>query len=215
MLMRMTWVGMLTVAAVCAQPGPPPGRGPGGARFLGGEPGMPGRVVKNAPYSAEIVTETTQTLPDGNRIRQTSSSHYYRDSEGRTRREQSLNSLNGLAPNSNLPRAVFINDPVSHTNYALNQTEKTASKSTWNPPQGRGLGGGPRPAGVSGDGPGPRRQAEPGQEAAVQGRGMRRSSQNVKTESLGRQSIEGVLADGTRTTMTIPAGHIGRAHVSP
>ena len=40
-------------------------------------------------------------------------------------------------------------------------------------------------------------------------RGMHRSSQNVKTESLGRQTIEGVLADGTRTTMTIPAGQIG------
>jgi hypothetical protein len=31
----------------------------------------------------------------------------------------------------------------------------------------------------------------------------------VKTESLGRQTIEGVAADGTRTTETIPAGAIG------
>ena len=35
------------------------------------------------------------------------------------------------------------------------------------------------------------------------------SDQNIKTESLGRQSIEGVPADGTRTTMTIPAGRMG------
>jgi len=39
------------------------------------------------------------------------------------------------------------------------------------------------------------------------GRGAR--DQNVKTESLGRQTIEGVPADGTRTIFTIPAGQIG------
>jgi hypothetical protein len=32
---------------------------------------------------------------------------------------------------------------------------------------------------------------------------------NVKTESLGKQNIEGVEAEGTRTTRTIPAGEIG------
>jgi hypothetical protein len=33
--------------------------------------------------------------------------------------------------------------------------------------------------------------------------------QDIKTESLGRQTIEGVPADGTRTTMTIAAGQMG------
>jgi hypothetical protein len=33
--------------------------------------------------------------------------------------------------------------------------------------------------------------------------------QNVKTESLGRQTVEGVVADGTRTTVIIPAGQMG------
>jgi len=201
MLVRTTLIGVLAAASVCAQPGPPPGRGMGmggGARFLGAEPGMPGRVVKNAPFSAEMITETAQTLPDGNRIRQTNTSHYYRDSDGRTRREQSLNSLNGLAPNSNLPRAVFINDPVSRTIYALNPADKTATKSTWNPSPGER---GPRPADAGGNGP--------GRPADMMARGMRRSGQNVKTESLGRQTIEGVPADGRRTTMTIPAGQIG------
>ena len=33
--------------------------------------------------------------------------------------------------------------------------------------------------------------------------------QNAKTESLGRQTIEGVQAEGRRTTMTIPAGQAG------
>jgi hypothetical protein len=35
------------------------------------------------------------------------------------------------------------------------------------------------------------------------------ADQNFKTESLGRQTIEGVQADGRRTTMTIPAGQAG------
>src|SRR3954470_12310279 len=47
-----------------------------------------GKTVKNAPYSAEAVTETIQTLGDGNRIVNRISSTLYRDSEGRTRREQ-------------------------------------------------------------------------------------------------------------------------------
>jgi hypothetical protein len=33
--------------------------------------------------------------------------------------------------------------------------------------------------------------------------------ENFKTESLGTQNIEGVAAEGTRTTVTIPAGEIG------
>src|SRR5436190_9199588 len=112
MLIRTTVTSLLILAAALAQP---PGRGPGGpgARFIGAQPGMPGRIVKNAPYSAEAVTESTQALADGNRIKQTTTSRFYRDTEGRTRREQSLDSLNSLAPNSNLPKAVFINHPVT------------------------------------------------------------------------------------------------------
>jgi hypothetical protein len=34
-------------------------------------------------------------------------------------------------------------------------------------------------------------------------------AQNRKTESLGKQMVEGVEAEGTRTTTTIPAGEIG------
>src|SRR5881394_1959420 len=122
-----------------AVPGPGRGRGRAGfgrpepgARFVGAEAGMPGRVVKNAPYSAELVTESVQTLPDGNHIRQSSSVKVYRDNEGRTRREQSVN-LNGLGSNSNMPQVVFINDPVSGMNYALNAKDRTGTKTTRTP----------------------------------------------------------------------------------
>jgi hypothetical protein len=164
---------------------------------------MPGRVVKNAPYSADAVTETTQTLADGNRIRQSSTAKVYRDSEGRTRREQSLNALGGLAPNADLPRVVFINDSVAGVNYALNPKDRTATKSA---------------GGRAGRTPGSNQQMarlrqQPADWSAANagrwGRGGAAARQNLKTESLGRQTIEGVQADGARTTMTVPAGQWG------
>jgi hypothetical protein len=197
--MRMRMIGVISLVLGClvyAQE-PVPGRGhgrgfgpgPGGARFLGAEAGMPGRVVKNAPYSADLVTEVTQTLADGNHIHQTSTAHVYRDSEGRTRREPALNSLNSLAPNAHLPEVVFINDPVAGLNYALSSRDKTVTRSSWPHPGGRN--GQARSAG------GPSSS------------GRNRFNANVKTESLGRQTVEGVPADGTRTTLIIPAGQIG------
>src|ERR1051326_1645363 len=47
-----------------------------------------GPPVKGAPYSAEAVNESIQTLADGNRIVQRSSSMQYRDNDGRERREE-------------------------------------------------------------------------------------------------------------------------------
>ncbi len=209
-MMRTTLISLLVLATGAVAQPPGPGRGPGRfggppeggrmggpGRFLGAEAGMPGRVVKNAPYSADIVTESTQVLPDGNHIRQSTTVRVYRDSEGRTRREQSLRTLNGLAPNANLPQVVFINDPVAGENYALNAEDKTANRTVWAPRGGQAGQRGmmPRGQGRGPDGAGPMRE--------------RRQNPNVKVESLGKQTVEGVVADGTRTTMTIPAGEVG------
>ena len=169
---------------------------------------MPGRTVKNAPYSAELVTETTQTLADGNHIKRTTTSRFFRDSEGRTRREQSLDSVSSLAPNANVPKnAVFINDPVAGVNLALNPSDRTALRSRSPRSMAGAIGRGRGPEGRQG------RSGPPPQQAGsldAAGRGMRRrNNENVKTEDLGTQVIEGVAAQGTRTTMTIPAGQIG------
>src|SRR5579859_6221488 len=51
------------------------------------------RVVKDKPYSADTSTETVQTLADGNRIVNRSVSKFYRDSQGRTRREQTFGNV--------------------------------------------------------------------------------------------------------------------------
>jgi hypothetical protein len=190
-----------------------------GARLVGAVAGMPGRVVKSAPYSADVVTETSQTLADGNHVRQTSNAKVYRDSEGRVRTEQSLGGLGALGVNSIQRQVVFINDPVAGVNYALNVQDKTASKTPWArpgrgsqqaaaSPQAQARNGAP-PAG----GRWAQRTAQDSQSSAGRaargGRAASLARQNVKTESLGRQTIEGVMADGTRTTWTIPAGQMG------
>jgi len=194
MSIRVTAASLLAVA-VClfAQNPPPGGRGRFGggpnARFLGAEAGPPGRVVRNAPYSAEMITESTQTLADGNHIRQSTTARVFRDSEGRTRTEQSLKGLGAVAGNTDLPNVIFIGDPVAGTTYALNPSARTATKRGWMRP-GRS---GPPPA----------------DRAAQKARRRESVDANVKTESLGRQTIDGVAADGTRTTTTIPAGELG------
>lgn len=80
----------------------------------------PGKLVKNAPYSAELVSERTQTLGDGNQIVNKSSSMSYRDSAGRTRTE--MRGADGEV------RSVLINDPVEGVRYILRPRDKSATK---------------------------------------------------------------------------------------
>jgi len=205
--MRMTMIALIALAAGALAQGPPPGRGGRGRMGFDGAPGPggppiesgPGILragVKNAPFSADVITESSHTLADGNRIRQTVTSKVYRDSEGRIRREQAVK-LNGLAPDANMQQMVFINDPVAGVTYSLNAKERTGVKMVRNS-DGRGsqrmLQGAP--------GRGPGRGA-----ASVDGRQGRMGG--MTTESLGRQTMEGVQVEGRRMTMTIPAGEAG------
>ena len=185
--------------------GPPPDGGPG-ARFVGAEAGMQGPVVKGAPFTADIVTESTQTLPDGNRIHRSSTVKAARDTEGRTRREQSPN-MNGLATNTKMPILVYIHDPVAGVSMALNATDKTGTRETRTAgagnPGGRGPGG-RGPGGPHAAGAGPQQKSD-----AQRPHRTPANDPNFKTESLGTKSFDGVMAEGRRTTMTIPAGQMG------
>ncbi|MEO8596396.1 MAG: hypothetical protein ABI759_23965 [Candidatus Solibacter sp.] len=206
--MRIKLLALMTLSAVAFAQGPPPGRGargrggfdapqPGGGMPMDAGAGILRSGVTNAPFSADVITESAHTLADGNRIRQTVNSKVYRDTEGRTRREQTV-SLNGFAPNANPQQMVFINDPISGVNYSLNAKDRSGFKSSRSTRFGGPRGGG-APDGMAGRG--------------MEGRGMGRrgtsSDPNFKTESLGRQAIEGVQAEGRRTTLTIPAGQAG------
>ncbi len=188
-----------------------PGGGPAGDVLIWNQagPGMPGptieflshemagplRVVKGSPYSAEIVSETTQTLADGNRIINRSTSAFFRDSEGRTRREVNIDPPNRP---QDAHKLIMIDDPVAGVHYVLNTKDKTARKLAL--PKS----GATRSFTIP--------DVPPGPNVIVQRMEMRKGSAaaNLPTpESLGKQTMEGVEVTGTRTTLRIPAGQIG------
>jgi hypothetical protein len=85
-------------------------------------------VVKGAPYSADSISETVQTLADGNKITSSSKLKLYRDGEGRTRREEILAPNNNSGSFINLRETITITDPTTGFNYYLNPIAKTARR---------------------------------------------------------------------------------------
>ena len=85
------------------------------------------QVVKGKPYSADTSTETVQTLADGNRIVHRTVSKFYRDSDGRTRREQTFGNVDPEHPSPHEVK-VFVDDPVSGTAFVLDPASKSAEK---------------------------------------------------------------------------------------
>jgi hypothetical protein len=191
--MNRNW---LTVVLACsgtlalvAQP-PPHGdmmhHGPGGP----GGPGMAGfardmKVVKGQPYTADVVSESTQVLGDGTKIAKKVSGAVYRDVDGRTRREETT---------SEGRKIVNIFDPVAGVSMSLNPTAKTASRQQMHVPTAGAAQHGGRP--------GPERANANHPERA----------NNRVVEDLGNQAIEGIQAQGRRTTRTIAAGTMGNDH---
>src|SRR5262245_47512995 len=88
-----------------------------------------GKVVKGAPYSATATTETIQTLSDGNQIIRKNESKLYRDSDGRTRIEQTLETIGKWAADGEAQKNIFINDPVAGVAYSLDPRTHTAHKN--------------------------------------------------------------------------------------
>lgn len=199
-------------------PPPPPG-GPGDFIFVAAEMSFGRKPIKGAPYSAQAVTESTQTLSDGNRIVNKSTASLFRDSEGRTRREQTMRAIGPFANAGEAPQTIFINDPVANMSYTLDPQNRIARKmppTTFKfqmrtpPPDGAKPQGEPH-EGMAGHAQGHpdvmvyRREMEAGTAIGM----VAPKNPNARTESLGKQNIEGVEAEGMRTTVTIPAGDIG------
>lgn len=179
-------------------------------RFVSSEFAWREKIVKNAPYSAEAVTRTTQTLADGNRIVNENTARVYRDSEGRTRREQTLGHIGPWA--SQQPHTtIFINDPVAGVSYVLDPQNSTARKIAIPPKPPEGAAEfevpiqEPLPPPMVGGGHGGAVFIQRHDVTTT----LPHGNAEYKNESLGKQTVEGVLAEGTRTTVTIPAGQIG------
>jgi hypothetical protein len=179
------------------------------------------KSVPNAPYQGEAVTESVMTLADGNRIVKKTATRVYRDSAGRTRKET-------LGPDGQVT-SVFITDPVGKTYYTLDPASQTASRlavyfmahTSSEPAVAGGTiahaavppGGGTMT--VTASSTAGATEAHEVQKSVIVTAGQGgvfkvaeglNPAKDVVKEELGEQTIEGVLATGTRFTSTIPAG---------
>jgi hypothetical protein len=176
-------------------------------------------LVTGAPFTADAVTEMTQTLSDGNRIERTLTSSIARDGRGRVRREEQIALMAPLAaPGDAPPTVVTITDP-ERGHFTLDERQRVAIQM---PAPGmkiatrvaragasverdvtfvfNGAAGAGAPAAVGAAG------------GAVRWRAAAAAPSAAKTEKLGERQIEGVAAEGTRTTVTIPARAIGNVN---
>jgi len=203
----------------------PPGAGtPGVAgQVVFVEPLESQRVVEQAPYSADIITETTQMLADGNRISHRASARVARDSRGRERREHEGTFFIGGLAAQNRQALVTIMDPVADTAVTLDAERQVATRLLLRPRAATTLAAAGAAVAMSVQAV-PAQSADPGRPVSTSG-GFQWSaataaspatvsfgpaaSTNARTESLGTQVIEGVKAEGLRTTVTLPAGSVG------
>jgi hypothetical protein len=188
--------------------------------FVRSESAVMGPAVKGAPYSAEEVTESTQVLADGTRIHNQSKTTVYRDGEGRIRRDG--------------PDQITIWDPVAGASYFLDPQAKTARKVPVGIVTARAKSGGTvtvttsstmsKTVTVSGTSASTEKVAAEelaAEKVQIDKLAMpdglsiaavytkRATGTAGNKESLGTQTMEGVNAEGSRTTSTIEAGAVG------
>ena len=167
----------------------------------------------------------TQTLADGNRIHRETTAVLYRDSEGRTRREQTLTGIGPWAwvSQGQAVQVIVISDPVAGVRYTLHPSTHTAmahsmpsfesleTSSMYSLP-GRAVQG-------TVEGSVAVEQVGTSQETTGHfGGGLVTSGTLLaqyqklevdETEFLGTRILGGIVAEGTRSTVIIPAGSIG------
>ena len=179
-----------------------------------GMPGLAGntsQTVTGRPVSGTEERRSMQTLSDGTEIAKSESDLFYRDSAGRTRTEMTSQG-----------RTVIV-DPVAGYTITLLSESKTARRlstptrvvmptktgvtftsdeasQTANSTYTVTIADGTTTATVTTGGP---------VAAARAGRAPAKVRDNMIHEELGVQSLNGLLATGTRDTLTIPQGQIG------
>ncbi len=163
------------------------------------------QVVKGKPYAADTSTETVQALADGNRIVNRTVSKFYRDSQGRTRREQTFGNVD---PSNSSPHEmkIFIDDPVSSTSYVVDPGEKSVrpmSRSKKLIDEHEAGSTSPHLMVKVLD------QREAGNGMPLPMLPKLDEKHDIVKEDLGKRTIEGVECTGTQQTTTIPAGAVG------
>lgn len=182
--------------------------GPGGSVLVGGatcsmnmRPMTSVRVSgPTMPYSAVRESSSIQTLADGTHISpKPSSEKIFHDSQGRTRTERQFCRI------SDDPEAVLVEivDPVAGYSYLLEQQNHIAHRYALTVREKPG-----RPTTTTTLKP--VQLPSPEQLPKVGVVEMNAPGPNVPTtESLGTQTMEGVVVEGTRTTHVMATGQIG------
>jgi len=154
--------------------------GPGGVIVSGSF-----HAARGKPFSADVISQHSKILVDGNRIDQETHGKMYRDSQGRSRAENEI-----LFPNGDRHQQIFIQDPTQGLTITLDATRKTAQIFHH------------RSAPTIGNVPAPTIEGQPQEEPP---------KITQRSEQLGHMMIEGLDAIGTRTTRTTTANAIGNA----
>lgn len=99
--------------------------GGGAFQYFSQEMSFDNNLIADAPFSADIISETIQTLADGTRIIQSFAGQISRDSQGRTRNERSLR----MGGTSESIHTISIYDPVGGASYILDPETRIAQKT--------------------------------------------------------------------------------------
>ena len=178
------------------------------------------KQTKGAPYSAELLIEGSQSLADGNRINRRTTGRVYRDSEGRTRREEDRQ--DGSV-------AISIADPIAGYSYSLDSRTRTAWRTAMGPTGEilRKLEAAQAEERRRLDAPqmDERRKVEARkleeerkvEEKAILEQKMKAAAGDEarlripdgKRAPLERKTLEGLAVEGRRNTTVIPAGQVG------
>jgi hypothetical protein len=205
----------------------------------------PGSSVKNSPVSFDEINESVQTLADGNRIVRSSTGKFYRNSEGRVRREMAGGTSGVFGSVYTTGQDISILNPTINQKFLLDTELKTARVIELGTAQKElaltdakralelkaltGMAAGPETdlaaklraeksvaPSVAAVGGFATTIATPATAAiapiGVQGLyfpSVATSKYETHSEDLGTRDFEGVSAEGTRRTTTIPAGAIG------
>jgi hypothetical protein len=133
-------------------------------------------------------------LGDGTQLETSEVTQFYRDSQGRTRTEQTLQGRS----------SIIVLDPVASVRLLMDPAAKSATRVTMVSMAARGGRGGA--AGVA---------APAGAYTIIRDEpnavllALKSASQQFKQEDLGLQMQNGVMAEGRRLSTTVPAGAIG------
>jgi hypothetical protein len=159
--------------------------------------------LAGSPFSATQQTSSLQVLGDGTRIERNETQQIYRDNVGRTRVESGPSGSG----------TVVIQDPVSGVTAVLDPAAKTAQKIAGPPqmkfaaPVGNTAVRTQQFAVAAGSLAMTRSIVAP--PPGLPGVAVTSSATKPVTEELPAQNVNGVMATGRKTTLTIPVGEIG------